>query len=267
MGTFPGAGADPADAEYAVVGAPLDTSTTFRPGTRFGPERIRRFARPFEPYDHRTDTHLDSILCDDGDVDPFHPTEEYLEFLRGVLTDHRDAGRVPCLLGGEHTVSVAGVRATDPDVYVALDAHLDLYDSYAGDDHSHATVTSHALDAVERVVILGARTGSEAEWQRAAEADVTVVDPDSVADWRPDFDGSAYLSVDIDAADPGYAPGTGTPEPFGLEPTEMRRVVRAVAPDAVGFDVVEINDRDDGQAAALGARLLTEFVFTHAQSR
>jgi agmatinase len=73
-----------------------------------------------------------------------------------------------------------------------------------------------------------------------------------------------YLSVDIDAADPGFAPGTGTPEPFGLSPATMRDVVERVTPHATGFDVVEVNDRDDGQAATLGARLLRAFVYAHA---
>jgi agmatinase len=86
-----------------------------------------------------------------------------------------------------------------------------------------------------------------------------------VADWTPGFDDErVYLSVDIDAADPGFAPGTGTPEPFGLDPRELHDVVRAVAPHAVGFDTVEVNDRDDGQAATLAAKLLRAFVFAHA---
>ncbi len=114
--------------------------------------------------------------------------------------------------------------------------------------------------------MIGARTGSEAEWARAAENDVTVIPPGEAADWEPAFDpdASVYLSVDIDAADPGVAPGTGTMEPFGLTSAAMRDLVRRVAPAAEGFDVVEVNDRDDGQAAALAGKLLREFVFAHA---
>ncbi len=266
MGEFPGATADLADATYAVVGAPLDVSTTFRPGTRFGPERVRRFARPFDDYDRRTDRHFSDLVTAAGDVDPWNDAPDYLEFLAGQLADHHAADRLPLLVGGEHTVTVAGVRAADPDVYVCLDAHLDLRTEYAGNPYSHATVAHHALQVADEAIILGARTGNEAEWDRAAAADVTVVAPEDVPDWTPSFAGEAYLSVDVDAADPGYAPGTGTPEPFGLEPREMRDVVRAVAPAAVGFDVVEVNDRDDGQAASLAAKLLREFVFGHADA-
>jgi len=267
---FPGAAAARADAAYALVGAPLDASTSFEPGARFGPDRVRRYAEGFDDYDHHTDRYFSELgVYDHGDIGPTADTEEYLTFLRGACADFREEGAVPLLVGGEHTVTVAGVRAVDPDVFVCLDAHLDLRESYAGDPLSHATVTRHALDVADRAVILGARTGSEAEWDRASEADVRVVAPAEVADWEPDIgaDESAYLSVDIDGFDPAYAPGTGTKEPFGIEPREGRRVVRAVAPHAAGFDVVEVNDRDDGQAAVLAAKLLRAFVYEHAPDR
>jgi len=179
--------------------------------------------------------------------------------------------------------SAAAVEAVAPEVFVCLDAHLDLRRDLDGNEHSHATVTRRILDGgdpaessddaaagVEAAVVLGARTGSPEEWDRAAAADVTVVAPEDVAefDLRSWLDGrTAYLSVDVDAADPGFAPGTGTPEPFGLEPRVLRDVVRTVAPHAAGFDVVEVNDRDDGQAASLAAKLCREFVYSHAAGR
>jgi len=263
---FPGARADRDDASYVVVGAPLDVSTTFQPGARFGPDRVRRFAETYDDFDRRTDCRFSELsVHDHGDVRAWDDAAEYLGYLEGVLTDVVWDGAVPLTVGGEHTVSVAGVRAVDPDVVVVLDAHLDLREAYDGNELSHATATRHALDVAREAVILGARTGSEAEWGRADADDVTVVPPEDVGDWTRSFDGeSVYLSVDVDAADPGYAPGTGTMEPFGLRPREMRDVVRAVAPAADGFDVVEVNDRDDGQAAALAGKLLREFVYAHA---
>ena len=309
---FPGATASRDDAAYAVVGAPLDVSTSFRPGTRFGPERIRRFARPFDDYDRRTDLRFsDLAVHDHGDVRAWDDAPAYLTWLGGELRDVVADGATPLVLGGEHTVSAAGVGAVDPDVFVCLDAHLDLRAAYDGNPYSHATVTRRVLDSVgiddgsdsgadtaggddahtdtvtddnvdtdtaagdeqwatasvEEALVIGARTGSPEEWNRAEESDVTVVAPEDVADFDLDahLDGrSAYLSADIDAADPGFAPGTGTPEPFGLTPREMRDVVRATAPHAEGFDVVEVNDRDDGQAASLAAKLCREFVYAHA---
>ncbi|WP_435117941.1 arginase family protein [Halolamina sp. C58] len=276
---FPGAVAEREHADYAIVGAPLDVSTTFQPGARFGPERIRRFGQSYDDYDRRTDQQFSELgVHDAGDVRAWDDAPEYLEFLGGSLADLVRDDVTPLTLGGEHTVTAAGVRATDPDVLVVLDAHLDLREAYDGNPWSHAAVTRRALDGdpadeplstidgtADRAVVLGARTGSEAEWERAERDDVTVVPPEDVADWEPEFgDESVYLSVDIDGADPSVAPGTGTMEPFGLSAREMRDVVRAVAPTAVGFDAVEVNDRDDGQAAALAAKLCKEFVFANA---
>ena len=265
---FPGAAADRESAAYALVGAPLDRSTSFRPGARFGPRRVRHHAQGFDDFDHHTESRFTDLgVYDHGDVGPTADPAEYLQFLEGTLGDFREEGAVPLLVGGEHTVTVAGVRAVDPDVFVCLDAHLDLRESYAGDELSHATVTRHALDVADRAVVVGARTGSETEWERATETDVTVVPPREVADWTSAFGGeSVYLSVDIDAFDPGFAPGTGTPEPFGLTPREGRRIVHELAPAVEGFDVVEVNDRDDGQAATLAAKLLRRFVYDHADS-
>ncbi|SEH12361.1 agmatinase [Natronorubrum sediminis] len=257
---------------FVVVGAPLDVSTTFQPGTRFGPRRIRTFAEPFDDYDRRTDHHFSQLgVTDHGDIRAWDDVPAYLEYLEGTLRDVVWDDAVPLMLGGEHTVSLAGVRAVSPEVVVCLDAHLDLYDAYDGNEHSHAAVMRRILEveSVEEVILLGIRTGSEAEWERAAADDVTVVPPEDVADWEPGAElenRALYLSVDIDAADPAYAPGTGTTEPFGLKPREMRDVVRALAPHAGGFDVVEVNDRDDGQAASLAGKLVREFVFSKAAS-
>ncbi|WP_248903879.1 arginase family protein [Halocatena marina] len=312
---FPGAAADRNVADYVLLGAPLDVSTTFQPGTRFGPDRIRQHARTFDDFDHHTGLRFSDLgVHDGGDLHAWDDAAEYIGFLEGMLSDVRDDGALGIPIGGEHTVSLAGVRAFDPDVFVCLDAHLDLRSEYDGNPMSHATITRQALDVADRAIIVGARTGSEDEWERASENDVTVIPPDEVTawtselqvqsnrildqkpapasnpvstsdldldsdsdsdsdsnsdlnlnfDWGSVFGGDVYLSVDIDGADPAFAPGTGTMEPFGLMPREMHDVVRALAPHCTGFDVVEVNDRDDGQAAALAGKLLRAFVYEHA---
>ncbi|MFC7185558.1 agmatinase [Halorubrum yunnanense] len=270
---FPGATTDREAASYVVVGAPLDATTTFQPGTRFGPDRVRRFAETYDDYDDRTESRFSALgVHDAGDTRPWDDVEAYLDHLAAELRSVTLDGAVPLLVGGEHTVTYAGVEAVDPDVLVVCDAHLDLRDAYDGNPWSHACVTRRCLDdlGVDRAVIVGARTGSEAEWERAADTDVEVVAPEETRAWLDGLDADAfntesvYCSVDVDGLDPGFAPGTGTMEPFGLAPREARDLVRAVAPRADGFDVVEVNDRDDGQAAAVAGKLLREFARTHA---
>jgi len=148
--TFPGAVADREGAAYALVGAPLDASTSFRPGARFGPRRVRKFAAQFDDYDRRTGQQFtDLAVYDHGDIGPTADVTEYLTFLESAAAEFDDSGAVPLLVGGEHTVSVAGVRALDPDVFVCLDAHLDLRDSYVEvndrDDGQAATLAAKLL--------------------------------------------------------------------------------------------------------------------------
>lgn len=266
---FPGATASRADASYTIVGAPLDATTSFQPGTRFGPGCIRKFATGFADYDHHTDLHFSQLgVHDTGDIRAWNDVPEYLTFLAGELRDAVEDDLVPLTIGGEHTVTYAGVEATTPKTLVVVDAHLDLRDAFDGNPWNHACVTRRALDFVDEAIIIGARTGSSEEWDRADREDVTVVPPEAVSEWletaSETLTNNLYLSVDIDGADPGFAPGTGTMEPFGLTPQRMRAIVRTAAPRAVGFDLVEVNDRDSGQAAALGGKLLREFVFVHA---
>lgn len=268
---FPGATTDRGSASYVVVGAPLDATTTFQPGTRFGPDRVRQFSETYDDYDNRTDSHFSELgVHDAGNVRPWDDVASYMEHLEAELRSVLIDDAIPLLVGGEHTVTKAGVGATEPDTLVVIDAHLDLRDEYDGNPLNHACVLRRALQVVDDLVVLGARTGAPEEWDRAAEDDVTVVPPENVRTWLADLDPGrfvdrdVYLSVDIDGADPGFAPGTGTMEPFGLQPRVMRDVVRTVAPSASAFDLVEVNDRDDGQAAALGGKLLREFVYSHA---
>lgn len=264
---FPGASSvPPDDAAYGIHGAPLDRSTSFVPGTRFGPAEVRRAAQGFEDYDHATDQSFSQLSVSDfGDLHAWSDAEEYLSFLAGELSD---IAGIPILLGGEHTVSVAGVRATEPDLFVTVDAHLDLRSSLDGDPWSHATVSHHVREAGIDVTILGARAGAADEWERAeTDPHVRVVPVDSVSAWLAETelsDRDVYLSVDIDGVDPAFAPATGTREPFGLSAETVRDVVRQLAPGALGFDVVEVNDRDDGQTATLAAKLVRRFIFDHA---
>ncbi|WP_418282819.1 agmatinase [Halorubrum sp. DTA98] len=271
---FPGATTDREAASYVVVGAPLDATTTFQPGTRFGPNRIRRFSTTYDDYDHRTDTHFSELgVHDAGDVHPWDDVREYLDHLAAELRSVVFDAAVPVTIGGEHTVTYAGVEAVDPDVLVVCDAHLDLRDEYGGNPWNHACVTRRSLEVADRAIVVGARTGSPEEWSRAEGDDVDVVAPEDARRWIDDLDEesfadeSVYCSIDVDGLDPGFAPGTGTMEPFGLDPREVRDLVRAVAPRADGFDVVEVNDRDDGQAAALGGKLLREFVRARSRER
>jgi len=261
------------DARYVIFGVPYDGTTSFRPGTRFGPRVIREFSFNFEAYDPAAGIELfDVPVTDLGDLMvsrlPEAVVDEVADFVRGIVRD----GKVPVMFGGEHTVTVGAVRAVEPEVYVVCDAHLDLRDELDGTPYSHGCVTRRVLETVEDVVIIGARSGDREQFEIAAErthlytADVvrergiaTILDEvlDMIEGRR------VYLSIDADAIDCCLTPGLGTPEPFGMTPLDLREVVRTLGPHTAGFDYVEVAPFDAGQTAAVAALLVRQFIVRH----
>ncbi|MDZ7687192.1 MAG: agmatinase [Halobacteriales archaeon] len=234
------AGADDGyeEAGFVVAGIPLDTTASFRKGSRFAPDRVREASLSFETYVRDADTDVSDLRVHDyGDLDAWNDARETVEFASAEVSDFVGDGKTPVLLGGEHTVSIAGYRGTDASSVVFFDAHLDLKDEFEGTAYSHACVARRAVEDGRDVFIVGVREGSRAEWEFADGNDeVTVLGFDNFD--ASEFD-APYVSVDLDVLDPGYAPGVGTPVPCGASPDELHDAVRALAHDAVGFDVVE----------------------------
>jgi len=270
---FADADASYEDGRYAIFGVPYDGTTSFRPGTRFGPRAIREISFNFESYDPATGMDLYDIpMTDLGDLAVSRLPEDLVGQVADVAGDIVRDGKVPVMLGGEHTATVGAVRAVEPDVYVVCDAHLDLRDELDGTSYSHGCVTRRVLDTVEDVVIVGARSGDREQFEVAAER-TRLYTADTVrergiaavlGEIREHIGGRrTYLSIDADAIDCCLTPGLGTPEPFGMTPLEVREVVRTLAPYAAGFDYVEVAPFDSGQTAAVAAQMVREFIVRH----
>ncbi len=270
---FANADASYEDARYAVFGVPYDGTTSFKPGTRFGPRAIREVSFNFESYEPSTGIDLYEIpITDLGDLAVSRLPEEVVGQVADVADDIVRDGKVPVMLGGEHTATIGAVRAVEPDVYVVCDAHLDLRDELDGTPYSHGCVTRRVLDTVEDVIIIGARSGDREQFAVAAER-TRLYSADTVRErgigavlrevCREIGDRWVYLSIDADAIDCCLTPGLGTPEPFGMTPLEIREVVRTLAPHAAGFDYVEVAPFDSGQTAAVAAQIVREFIARH----
>ena len=264
---FADADASYEDARYAIFGVPYDATTSFKPGTRFGPRAIREASFNFEPYDPSTGVDFSKVpIVDLGDLMVLRLPEDLVGQVADVTGDIVRDGKVPVMLGGEHTATIGAVRAVRPDVYVVCDAHLD------GTAYSHGCVTRRVLDTVDDVVIIGARSGDAGQFEVAAER-TRLYTADAVrekgiaavlGEVLGEFGGRrVYLSIDADAIDCCLIPGLGTPEPFGMTPLDIREVVRTLAPHAVGFDYVEVAPFDAGQTAAVAAQLVREFIARH----
>lgn len=261
------------DARYALFGVPYDGTTSFRPGARFGPRAIREASFNFESYDPSTGIDLYEVpMIDLGDLVVSKVPEGLVGQVADVVGDLAGDGKVPVMLGGEHTATIGAVRAIRPDVYIVCDAHLDLRDELDGTACSHGCVTRRVLETVDEIVIIGARSGDREQFEIADEmtglytADIVrergidVV----IGEILGEVEGRrVYLSIDADAIDCCLTPGLGTPEPFGMTPLDVREVVRAIAPHAVGFDYVEVAPFDSGQTAAVAAQMVREFIARH----
>jgi agmatinase len=270
-------GSAPGAPVAVILGAPYDRSSSFRRGARFGPGAIRWASHSIESYSPILDRDLEElVLIDHGDLDiEALPPGAMVEAVRSALTDVAAEGSLPVLLGGDHSVSVGAVRALaarHPDLRVLiLDAHLDLRGEYEGSRWSHATVTRRLLESLgpERIIILGARSGTREEF--AAARAMRAVQPHLRIPhdlWTALEDGPLYLSMDIDVVDPSAAPGVGNPEPGGPTAAEAIDLVRVLAPlRIVGVDVVELSPPFDpsGRTAVLAAMFIREALLTWAK--
>src|SRR5216117_4388712 len=279
---FADAGAKYDEARIALFGVPYDRTCSFRGGSRFGPRAIREASYNFETYmmDHQRDLR-DVPVADLGNTPTFGASTEMVDGVTRMAADVVGAGKIPIVIGGEHSLAPAVVRAFPKDVgVIGIDAHLDFRESYLDDPWSHACSARRIADhvGVEHVVYLGVRSYSREEREDLERLGLTYV---SVFDIHErgiaagaeralkevDRD-RIYLTVDMDGIDPSYAPAVGNPEPFGLSPLQVKKLIGILAPHLVGMDLNEVSPAwDFGQTALLAARLIREAIVAIDEAR
>ena len=264
--------ADLAGVDVAVVGAPTDDLVSDRPGTRFGPRAIRAASCPPGPH---LEAHVDWAerlqVVDFGDapVVPADPAGTHASIER-LVREIVEAGAMPIVLGGDHSISAPDVRAVaaahGPVALVHFDTHTDTGTEVFGVELSHGTpmyrlVRDGCVDSA-RYVQIGLRGywpgKAEFEWQREQGItsffmhDVREQGIAALVDRTLETvgEGPVFLTVDVDVLDPAFAPGTGTPEPGGMTPGELLPAVRRIAEglELVGVDVVEVIPTAPGSA-------------------
>ena len=255
--------------DVAVVGAPFDISTTNRPGARFGPRALR--AQAYYPSAHHLDLDIEIFenleVVDYGDAHcPHGLTERSHDNIRARVSEVASRGIFPVIIGGDHSVTwPAATAVADRHGWgnvgiVHFDAHADTADIIDGNLASHGTPMRRLIESGavlgRHFVQIGLRGYwppadtfawmqeqgmrwhlMQEVWERGSRAVIT----DAIAEALDGAD-ALYLSVDIDVLDPGFAPGTGTPEPGGMNPADLLRAVRQIALDTnlVALDVVEV---------------------------
>jgi agmatinase len=256
------------DSRVVVVGCPLDATSTFRSGSRFGPQALRQVSWNLETYSPMFDRDLDEIpICDLGDVElPPGNVEVALSLISRCIGTISADGKFPVAVGGEHLISLATVRELarhHPNLMVVqVDAHTDLRNEYLGEALSHATVMRRIVDVVGENALcqVAIRSGTREEFQHAARIG-SLCDPDQV---RDKIDGRpVYLTVDLDVLDPAVAPGVSTPEPGGLAYHELASLLaRFEGLPLVGCDLVELCPPFDisQQSAIAASKLVRDLI-------
>ena len=265
--------------EAAAVGIPFDTGTSFRPGPRFGPEAIRSASALLRPFHPGFEVDLVEALAvvDYGDV-PVAPgdTPGSYERIEGGLAPLVDAGVFPLGLGGDHSITLAELRALakahGPLALVQLDAHADTWDEYFGQRYFHGTTFKRAVEEGVVDPAASVQAGMRGSLYAGSDLDVSrelgfrVIPSEELRAIGPQgfaievksraADRPVFLSFDVDFLDPAYAPGTGTPEVGGFTTAEAIAFLRALRGIRLaGCDVVEVSPAYDGpgQITALAA--------------
>ena len=278
--TFIGCESSFEEASIVLYGAPFDSTTSFRPGARFGPAAMRHESFGLETYSPYQDRDLmDISVFDSGDLELcFGSSEMALADIQKRAEEILEADKFPLLLGGEHLVTLAAVRtvaAKYPDLHIIhFDAHADLRDDYLGARLSHACVLRRCHDLLGdgRIHQFCIRSGEREEFRFAAQH----------TDFHPlSFDGleetvrelkeknvPIYFTIDLDCLDPAAFPGTGTPEAGGVTFLELLEAIRMVAQaNVVGADVNELAPMLDasGVSTATACKVLRELLLAIAK--
>ena len=272
--TFIACDAEYEDASVVLFGAGFDGTTSFRPGTRFGPSAIRNESFGIETYSPYQDKDmLDYCFFDSGDLElPFGNTDSVLadiyERSASILAD----GKMPFMIGGEHLVTLGSVRAVSEkfdDLHIVhFDAHADLRDDYLGQKLSHACVLRrcHEIVGDGHIFQFGIRSGDRDEFIFAdTHTEMHKFNFDGLEDVVEKLKGkNVYLTVDLDVLDPSIFAGTGTPEAEGMSFGDLRKALTLVCSklNIVGCDVNELSPQYDqsGVSTAVACKIIREML-------
>jgi agmatinase len=255
------------EAKFIIIPVPYDSTVSYRSGSRYGPHSILDASRNVELFDiELEDEPYKKGVFTLNEVEPVRGNVlETLDEIDRVTKDVIQRGKIPVVIGGEHTITVGAVKSLPRDVVVVdLDAHSDLRDSYQGDAFCHASTMRRILDQGKTVIEIGVRSMSLEEFQFIKEKNLPVFYREEIrrrtlrnvlTDIRRLIEGKkVYLSIDVDVLDPSEAPGVSTPEPDGLSFRDVQEITREVcySSNVIGVDVVEV--------APIPGSVVTEFL-------
>jgi agmatinase len=265
------------DSQVVLYGMPMDWTVSYRPGSRFGPARIREVSIGLEEYSAYLDRELEEVkYFDAGDIPlPFGNAQKSLDMIEEFVDQVLAAGKFPFGMGGEHLVSWPVMKAVYkkyPDLAIIhMDAHTDLREDYEGEPLSHSTPIRKIAEHIgpKNVYSFGIRSGMKEEFQWAKENGMHISKFEvhqPLKEVLPDLAGRpVYVTIDIDVLDPAHAPGTGTVDCGGITSRELLASIHEIARsgvNVVGCDLVEVAPIYDPseQTANTASKLIREML-------
>jgi len=242
------------DAKLALIGFRYDENSSFMKGASDAPPQIRAALRS-EAWNLWSESGIDlgaeNTFFDAGDIEPV-PGNEMLSLIEQTIATLANDGLAPISLGGDHSISYPIVKALSrkyPQLSILhFDAHPDLYNDFQGNRYSHASPFARIMEErlAQRLVQIGIRTINAHQREQIARFSVETIE---MQHWRDDltlqFDTPVYISFDMDALDPAFAPGVSHREPGGLSTRQAIDVIQRVQGNVIGADIVEFNPRVD----------------------
>jgi len=268
---------------WGIIGVPFDSTSSYGPGSRFGPTTIREASYSFEKYNITFKTNLDTIFYDFGNTNVIYGNcNETIKILENTISELVEYNIKPITIGGEHSISLAPIKAIasaskkfniEDITIINLDAHMDIIDKYQGEKCSHATVMKRIHDLNPKEIIeIGIRSASLEEKEFVEmENNITIFTSKDVEERFENIKNKInkinnknpiYLTIDMDVLDPLYAPEVGNPIPNGISPLIIEEILKILAKkNIIGLDLVEIATRKLGDATAVtGAKIIYDFL-------
>ena len=270
MTDFGGAIQSRDDYDLALLGIPFDGKSSFRQGPSLGPQAIRE-ASTSSAMNAWTELCInletDAVVADLGDVDVSGDYSEITERIQDSVLNILNKNAVPLIMGGDHSITYPVIKGVGQKYkkldILHFDAHPDLYDELYGDPYSHACPFTRILEQglAANLVQIGIRAGTGSHWEKAEKYGIKVW---SMRDLRElpilEFKNPLYISFDVDALDPAFAPGVSHCEPGGLTTREALHIIQNVKAEIIGMDVVEVNPLFDhaGRTASAAVKIMME---------
>lgn len=273
---FMGAKDDYNTSNIVVVGVPMDHTGSYRPGTRQGPAKIREVSYALEEFSFYQQKDLkEAMFFDSGDIElPFGNVERTLNIIEGCVSKLLKDRKTPVFLGGEHLITLPIVKKFAQNysdlIVIQLDAHADLRKDYLGEKYSHACVIRNITEYVnpKNIYQFGIRSGTREETS-FGKTNTNFFPFEVIEPVKKNYEAfknkPIYLTIDIDIVDPGFAPGTGTPEPGGITSKELIETILLLGKlNIVGMDLVEVLPAVDisDKTAVLAALIIREMILS-----